>query len=197
LVALDEWVSQGIEPPPSQLPKINDGTLVSLDTYRKTFPNIPGVQTPTSFFIPFRLDPGPRWHTEGIADNVPPKAGPRYGNLVPHIDTDGNETAGIHLPDIAVPLATNVGWRLRPEGSPASGTLERWAGSRWPFSRTAEERKTKGDPRLSILERYPTKQDYLARVTECLLDLKRQRFLLDEDVTNLLQQAAGLKHWDQ
>lgn len=128
---------------------------------------------------------------------MPPNAGPRYGNLVPHVDADGNETAGIHLPDIAVPLATNAGWRLRPEGSPASGTLERWAGSRWPFPRTAEERKTKGDPRLSIMERYPTKQDYLARVTECLLDLKRRRFLLDEDVTNLLQQAADLKHWEQ
>ena len=197
LVALDEWVSQGIEPPLSQLPRIADGTLVSLDTYCKTFPGIPGVQTPKAFFVPFRLDPGPRWHTEGIADNVPPNAGPRYGNLVPHVDADGNETAGIHLPDIAVPLATNAGWRLRPEGSPASGTLERWAGSRWPFPRTAEERKTKGDPRLSIMERYPTKQDYLARVTECLLDLKRRRFLLDEDVTNLLQQAADLKHWEQ
>ena len=31
---------------------------------------------------------------------------------------------------------------------------------------------------------YPTREDYLAKVTECLLDLKRQRFLLDEDVTH-------------
>ena len=197
LVALDEWVSQGIEPPPSQLPKINDGTLVSLDTYRKTFPNIPGVQTPTSFFIPFRLDPGPRWHTKGIADNVPPKVGPRYGNLVPQVNVDGNEIAGIHLPSIAVPLATNTGWRIRPEGSPGAGTLERWAGKRWPFLHTAEERKAKSDPRLSILERYTTKEDYLAKITRCLLDLKRQRFLLDEDVVNLLQQTARQKYWDR
>jgi hypothetical protein len=197
LTALDEWVSQGTEPPPSQLPRIADGTLVSLDTYRKNFPKIPGVQTPESFFIPFRLDPGPRWHAEGIADNVPPKVGPRYGNLVPQVNDDGNELAGIHLPDIAVPLGTNVGWRLRPEGSPAAVTLERWAGSRWPFPRTAEQRKAKDDPRKSILERYPTRRDYLAKVSECLLDLKRRRFLLDEDVTNLLEQAANLKHWDK
>ncbi len=195
LTALDQWVSQGIEPPPSQLPRIADKTLVSLDTYRETFPKIPGVEEPQSFFIPFRLDPGPRWHTGGIADNVPPKVGPRYGNLVPQVNADGNETAGIHLPDIAVPLATNVGWRVRPEGSPAAGTLERWAGSRWPFPRTAEQRRAKGDPRLSILERYPTRQDYLAKVTECVLELRRRRFLLDEDVTNLMEQAAGLEYW--
>jgi hypothetical protein len=197
LTALDEWVSQGIEPPESQLPRIADGTLVSLETYRNSFPKIPGVKTPECFFIPFRLDPGPCWHTEGIADNVPPKVGPRYGNLVPQVDSDGNEIAGIHLPDIAVPLATNVGWRVRPQGSPAAGTLERWAGSQWPFQRTAEERKAKGDPRMSILERYPTKGDYLAKVAQCLLYLRRRRFLLDEDVTNLLQQATDLKHWDE
>jgi hypothetical protein len=197
LVALDEWVSQGIEPPPSQLPRIADGSLVNLDTYRTTFPKIPGVQIPESFFVPFRLDPGPRWHTEGIADNVPPKVGLRYGNLVPQVNSDGNEIAGIHLPDIAVPLATNAGWRLRPEGSPAEGTLERWAGSQWPFPHTAGERKAKGDPRLSIRERYPTKQQYLAQVTECLLDLNRRRFLLDEDVRNLLQQTVSQKYWDK
>ena len=197
LVALDQWVSHRIEPPPSQLPRIADGTLVSLDTYRKAFPRIPGVEAPESFFMPFRLDPGPRWCSEGIADNVPPKVGLRYGNLVPQVNVDGNEIAGIHLPDVAVPLATNAGWRVRPQGSPAAGTLERWAGSQWPFPRTAEQRRAKGDRRLSILERYPTRQDYLAKVAGCLLDLKRRRFLLDEDVTNLLEQAAGLEHWDQ
>ena len=197
LTALDEWVTLGIEPPPSQLPRISDGTLVDLDTYRTSFPEIPGVEPPESFFKPFCLDPGPRWHSEGIADNVPPRIGPRYGNLVPQVGSDGNELAGIHLPDVAVPLATNVGWRVRPQGSPAAGTLERWSGSRWPFPQTAEQRKAKGDPRPSILERYPTKQDYLAQVTECLLDLKRRRFLLDEDVTYLLKQAADLKHWDR
>ena len=197
LKALDEWVSQGIEPPPTQLPKIADGILVDLETYRTSFPRIPDVKTPESFFIPFRLDPGPRWHSEGIADNVPPKIGPRYGNLVPAVNKDGNELAGIHLPDITVPLATNVGWHLRGSDRPAAGTLERWAGTIWPFPRTAEERKKTGDPRLSILERYSTKQDYLAQVMKCLLELKKQRFLLDEDVTNLLQQAAQQDFWEK
>ncbi|MFC2163806.1 alpha/beta hydrolase domain-containing protein [Acidobacteriota bacterium] len=197
LVAMDLWVSQGIEPPPSRLPKIADGTLVDLKTYRERFPNIPNVQTPESFFMPFRLDPGPRWQTEGIADNVPPKFGARYGNRVPAVNEDGNELAGIQLPDVAVPIATNVGWRLRGPDRPAPGTLERWAGSAWPFPLSAEDRMNSGDPRLSILERYPTKEDYLAKVTKCLLELKRQKFLLDEDVTYLLEQASRQEFWNK
>jgi len=168
---------------------------VGLQAYHKRFPKIPGVQVPESFFMPFRLDYGPRWRTEGIVDNVPPKIGPRYGNLVPQVDQDGNELAGIHVPDVAVPLATNVGWRLRAQGSPAAGTLERWSGSQWPFGRTTEEAKETGEPRPSILERYPTKADYIAQVIWYLRQLKRRRFLLDEDVTHLLQQAENQDHW--
>ena len=116
---------------------------------------------------------------------------------MPAVNEDGNELAGIHLPDVAVPVATNVGWQLRGADRPASGTLERWAGSPWPFPRTIEDRKKKGDPRLSILERYPTKDDYLAKVAKCLLELKKQRFLLDEDVTYLLDQASRQDYWDK
>jgi hypothetical protein len=190
LTALDLWVSQGVEPPESQLPKISDGSLVSLETYRSTFPKIPWAEIPESFFNPYRLDPGPRWQTEGIADYVPPKVGPRYVCLVPQVDADGNEIAGIKLPVVAVPLVTRTGWRLRPDYMPASGTLERWAGGYWPLPRTADERKKHMDPRPSVLERYPTKADYLAKVAECLSDLNRRRFLLPEDVTILLNEAA-------
>ena len=33
-----------------------------------------------------------------------------YRTLVSKVDADGNEVAGIRLPDIAVPLATYTGW---------------------------------------------------------------------------------------
>lgn len=190
LAALDLWVSQGVEPPESKLPKISDGSLVSLETYRDRFPQIPWAETPQSFFSPYRLDPGPRWHTDGVADYVPPKVGPRYVCLVPQVDEDGNEIAGIHLPATAVPMATITGWYLRPDYMPAPGTLERWAGRSWPFPRTEEERTRHMDPRPSVLERYPNKADYLAEVAESLLELHRQRFLLPEDVTVLLNEAA-------
>ncbi|MFH1314429.1 MAG: alpha/beta hydrolase domain-containing protein [Candidatus Eisenbacteria bacterium] len=190
LTALDLWVSQGVEPPESELPKISDGSLVSLETYLSTFPEVPWAETPESFFSPYRLDPGPRWQTEGTADNVPPEVGPRYVCLVPQVNEDGNEIAGIQLPVVAVPVATRAGWYLRPDYFPAPGTLTRWSGRSWPFPRSEEEREEHKDPRPSILKRYPTKADYLAEVAECLLELHRRRFLLPEDVTILLNEAA-------
>ena len=46
---------------------------------------------------------------------VPPRVGPPYRTLVPAVDSDGNEVAGIRLSDIAVPTATFTGWNLRSE----------------------------------------------------------------------------------
>ncbi len=188
LTALDEWVSRGVAPPDSRVPRISDGTLVTLERFRAAFPAIPDVALPDSFYRPLRLDPGPRWHTEGIADNVPPKVGQPYVPLVPQVDADGNDIAGIRLPEIAVPVVTSTGWRLR---SPSySNTLGRNTGRMWPFPVTAEERERTGDPRPSIVERYPSRALYLARVADHLVELRRQRFLLDEDVAIQLDLAA-------
>ncbi len=193
LVALDQWVSHGVEPPASRIPRISDGTLVDLEAFGKTFPNIPGVLMPDSYYHPYRLDMGARWRTKGIADHAPPKAGSRFVCLIPQVDEDGNEIAGIRLPEVAVPLATYTGWSMR---SPLfSRTLKRNAGAVWSFPITAEERRKNGDPRKSILERYPDKEDYLSEVTKHLLYLRQQRFLLDEDVPMLLAEAAEQDYW--
>ena len=41
--------------------------------------------------------------------------------LVPQVDDDGNDIAGIHDPEAAVPLATTTGWNFRREaGRPKS-----------------------------------------------------------------------------
>jgi hypothetical protein len=193
LVALDLWVTRSVKPPESQIPKIADRTLVDLEAYHKVAPAIPGLQVPRSFYHPLRLDPGPRWRSEGIADLVPPKLGPRYMCLIPQVDKEGKELAGIHLPEISVPLATFMGWSLR---SPSfSHTIRRNAGKVWPLPYSEADRKKTNDPRLSILERYPTQSDYLAKVAKKILELKHQGFLLDEDVTILLNQAALQSDW--
>jgi len=193
LTALNQWVSFGTEPPESQIPRISDGTLVTLDEWKGNWPDIPGVNTPGSFYHPYRLDMGPRWESDGIADNAPPKTGQRYVCLVPQVDEDGNEIAGIRLPEVEVPLATFAGWSMR---SPFfSNTLRRNAGSVWPFPATAEEREKTADPRRSVLTRYPTKKDYMFDVTRSLLVLRARRLILDEDMDYLLKEAAEQNYW--
>jgi tetratricopeptide (TPR) repeat protein len=113
--------------------------------------------------------------------------------LIPQVDEEGREIAGIHLPEVRVPLATFMGWSLR---SPTfSHTIRRNAGTIWPLPHTEADRKRKNDPRMSILERYSAKSDYLAMVAQSILELRQKRFLLDEDVTILLNQAAQQSDW--
>ncbi|MBC8873736.1 MAG: hypothetical protein H8E44_30220 [Planctomycetes bacterium] len=196
LVAMDRWVSDFGEPPPSRYPKIGDGTLVDLATFRRQFPKIPGVGLPDAYYMPLRLDPGPRWHSEGIADNVPPKVGPAYRALVPAVDADGNELAGIRLPDVTVPLGTYTGWNLRAAEYGAGGVLAGLHGSYLTFARTADERRQSQDPRAAVIERYPTRTVYLARVTEAVLQLQQDGFLLEQDALEILDIASKRSLWD-
>ena len=105
--ALDRWVSEDIEPPPSAYPRIADGTLTPPD--RAGWPAIPGFALPQLPLRAFHLNFGPDWN-RGIVSVEPPEVGPAFTVRVPAVDADGNARAGIRLPDIAVPLATHAGW---------------------------------------------------------------------------------------
>ena len=190
LVALDQWVSSGRKPPQSRYPRIADGTLVDLETFRKAFPKIPGVDLPTGYYMPFRLDFGARWSADGIAEYVPPRVGSSYRTLVPAVDADGNELAGVRLPDVAVPLATYTGWNLRAAEYGAGGMLAPYHGSYLAFAPTRDERLKSGDPRPSAAERYPTREVYLAKTLGAVVQLREHRFLLDDDALKLLKSAA-------
>jgi hypothetical protein len=178
LVGLDRWVSGLGEPPASRYPRIDDGTLVDLATFHRQFPKIPGVKTPTAFYRPRRLDFGPRWYSDGIADVVPPKVGPPYRTLVPAVDADGNEVAGVRAAEYG-----------------AGGVLAGLYGSYHPFVPTPDERRAAGDPRPSIAERYPGRAAYLAKMTEAALHLQQEGFLLEEDVVAILRKAVI--RWDR
>ena len=158
LTALDGWVTNGEEPPASRYPRIDDGTLVGLPEFQKQFPKTPGTSLAADYYRPLRLERGPRWESERIATIVPPKVGSAYQTLIPAVDRDGNELAGIRLPDIAVPIATYMGWNLRAEQYGAGGVLSDLDGSCLEFPKTVDDRRKSGDPRPSVRERYPSRR---------------------------------------
>ena len=196
LVALDRWVSEGETPPPSRYPTFADGTLVTVEEYGEAFPAIPEVTLPEGPFAPLRLDFGPRWRSAGVADHVPPRTGPRYATRIAAADADGNDRGGIRLPAVAVPLATYTGWNLRAAEYDAEGMPGRFIGAYFPFARTEEERRQRSDPRPAIRERYPSREDYLARVRAVNAALVGEGYLLEEDAERIEAAAAEEPHWD-
>jgi hypothetical protein len=105
------------------------------------------------------------------------------------VDADGNDLAGIRLPDVAVPLATVTGWNLRHPDTGGSGQTHKTMGSTLPFAFTKQERQDTSDPRPSVEERYASKDDYLDRVEGVARDLVSEGYLLDEDVPRVGQMA--------
>ncbi len=189
LVNLDRWVTEGEGPPPSLHPRLEDGTAVPPAHTAATFQAMPGVHFPAHLRSIARLDFGPGMD-EGMATLLPPKVGKPYANLVSAVDEDGNELAGIRLPDIGVPLATYTGWNVRHPDIGGPGQTLSLIGSTIPFPATQAERKASGDPRPSIEERYPSKEDYLRRVKQAAEALVKQGHLLTEDLSTVTEQAS-------
>lgn len=191
LVALDAWIADGAEPPPSNFPTLADGTLTTLANLE--FPDIPRVSTPVHIDPVVSLDFGPKFRTEGFATIEPPQTGPTYPLRLPQVDTDGNEIAGLRSPDVAVPLASYTGWNLFDPAFGPENQLVSLQGSYIPFSATRSLREQRGDPRPAILERYANRDEYLGRLTRYSVELVDQGYLLAEDVPEIVRRAAA--HW--
>ncbi len=159
LVALDDWVVKGIAPPRSCTPTLKDGTLVEPD--KIGFPTIAGAAV-VKMTNRVRLPSGDR----------------TYRTLVCRVDQDGNEVAGIRLPDIAVPLATYTGWNEYKPPYP-KGELADRDGSRLPF------------PRERIAKLYKNRADYVAKVQAAVDALMKERFLLKEDADRYIEKARN------
>jgi hypothetical protein len=185
--AMDAWVRNGTAPPPSSYPHLANKTLVPLAGYK--FPAVPGVTKPYEANAAYRIDFGPSWQI-GILSLQPPTVGRAFPVLVPQVDRDGNELSGVHLPEIAVPLATYTPWNLRDPEIGAPRERVSFEGSYIPFAKTAAERQKSGDPRLSIAERYHGREDYLERYKNVVDELIRQRWLLPEDRAAMLERGA-------
>jgi len=201
-IALDEWSTNHRQPPKSRVPQLKDGTLVPpLPQAGTGFPSIPGVTYTGLKTTRYHFDYGLHFYDTGIATINPPVIvpipgatlpsssvttyqdnpanGPIYPSFVPKTDADGNELAGVRLPDVRVPLATYTGWALR-SGAWANDGCEA-AGQFIPFAATEAARVAAGDPRPSVEARYPSFAVYHGKVRAALNDLVKERFLLCED----------------
>jgi hypothetical protein len=188
LAHLDGWVKDGVPPPPSRYPRVDDGTLVPMIALPEKIPGFVLAKAPNA--RP-RFDYGADY-TRGIVGKVlPATLEGGYGVMVPKIDADGNEIAGLRLPDIAVPTATLTGWSVRSADAGGAGELCYLDGSSVPFARTKAERAAADDSRPSLAERYGTPADYAARVEAAASALAREGYLLDEDIPRIAARASA------
>jgi hypothetical protein len=190
--AMDRWVADGAEPPPSRYPMLADGTLTAVN--QSGWPAIPGFTRPQSPMTTYRLDFGPEW-SKGIVTKEPPGIGKAFVGRVPAVDEAGNDRAGIRLPEIAVPLATHTGWNYRKPSIGAPDRLATEIGSYLPLPLTRADRERTGDGRKSIAERYAGLEDYLGRISLAAAALVNDRFLLAEDVPALIERAKAHYEW--
>jgi Alpha/beta hydrolase domain len=91
---------------------------------------------------------------------------------------------------LQTPIGTYTGWNLGRKDRFENGMCN-LQGSFVPFASTKAERIAAGDPRLSIEERYPTKEAYLAAFRKAASDLVAQRFLLPDDADSLVKTAES------
>lgn len=192
LASMNAWISTGVAPPESLIPRVGKDQLVAPGAL--AFPKIPGVNLPKEPAYAYRLDFGPDFRSKGIEAFDPPKIGKAFPTLVPQVNSDGNETAGLRLPELAVPLATFTGWNLRDPKIGAPDEIQSMVGSFIPFARTKAEREKTGDPRPSIEERYAGREDYLNKIDAAARALVAQRLMLDQDIEKVKEKAGA--HWD-
>jgi len=192
IVALTNWITKGVEPPPSVYPRLDRGDLVRPDSRSMGFPGIPGMPLPDNMINPlFDYDFGADFKyrdLSGVMTLLPPLIKRTLPMLVPKVDADGNEMSGIASPLHQAPLGTYLGWNVTGSGF-YKGRGCGFAGGYIPFAKTKAEQLASGDPRLSIEERYGDHSRYTRAVRSAADRLLKQGFLLAEDAELLVQQA--------
>ena len=180
LVALDEWVATGRSAPDSRVPRLIDRTLVP--GAKLHFPALPGFATVAA---PNKVDP------VQAAGVHPDHMRTDYVVLVPAVDADGNDRAGLRLPDVAVPLGTHTGFNTY-KAAAISGEMCDRDGSFLPFARTPAD-KVAGDPRKALTERYGSVDRYAAQVEAAAKALVAARLLLKEDAARYVAEAKAIR----
>ncbi len=190
LINLDRWVADGVEPPPSAFPRLADGTAVTRESVLERCAALPDMTLLDIAHLPRlrRVDLGPE--TDRGIGRLPAEIGDPYPSYVSAVDADGNEVAGIRVPDISVPLATHTGWVPRHPCLGGAGQFLDMMGTTLPFAATERERRERADPRPAIDERYRDREDYVAQVRHAAQTLASAGYILAEDVDLAVDLAA-------
>ncbi len=180
LAALQDWVKDGRQPPPSQFPTLADEQLAPPDKMR--WPKQMRIEPPRFPKQAFDLDFGEEFVSRGIITVEPPRVRARFPVLVPQVDEDGIDLGGIRMPVVAVPLGAFTGWNLRHPKTGAPQQIGGTAGSFFAFDAS------------EIARRYSNKQEYLKRIDAAARELAKKRFLLEADIERVTRHAEEL--WD-
>jgi hypothetical protein len=122
------------------------------------------------------------WHADhGTSfEKQPPAIGKPFDIRVPAIDADGNEIAGIRMPEIMQPLGAYTGWNYRKPGIGAPDEMVAFTGSFFPLRKE------------DIQRRYSGKDEYVAKVGAAARSLVDRGYLLDRDVAALQDRAVRM-----
>ena len=179
LLNMLEWIEGTSMPPPSQIPRIADGTLVDRKSVIAKFKSARGIdRLPDSAALPRLnvIDLGPQ-ASQGVC-SFPAREMQGYPALVCDVGDDLNEVAGIRLPDLVVPLGIHTGWNLRHEDDGGADQLATFAG----FSLFDKK----------LISRQ-TKSEYSKRVQSMIDRLVERHFVLEED-RNLLLRGSQVRY---
>ena len=192
IAALIEWVVKGTAPPPSRYPTLADGALLPAASVAAMFPKIPGVAVPAiNAVLDYDFGAGFLYgDLSGVIARQPPAIKRVVPMVVPRVDEDGNETAGVASPLHQAPLGTYLGWNVTASGF-YKGQMCGFTGGYVPFAVTRAEREKSGDPRRSIEERYGTQEGYACAVRRAAEALVGERFLLREDADRQIAAASA------
>lgn len=192
--AMIDWVTKGTLPPPSAYPRVTDNTLVGATAAAVGWPSIPGAPSPDGVMnsaLDYDFGPDFRYNDHsGVIAKAPPPVKQVIPTLAAKLDADGNETAGVRVLQLQVPLATYTGWNPVARGILKGQECALQAGS-IPFAKTKAERLAKGDPRPSLEECYGNLLKYYSLAAEAANRLVAQRLLLPEDADRELNQLLS------
>jgi hypothetical protein len=190
--ALIDWVRSGKEPPPSCYPTLAEGDLVPISAMG--WPEIPGAPSPVRKLNPFYdYDVGATFHyndLSGVPGFLPPRIKQTLPSLVPQVDADGNETAGIPSVQLLAPLGTYTGWNVQAHGYGAGGPCG-FNGGFIPFATAKADRLAAGDPRPSLEERYRDHQGFVNAVRAAVVDHLAKGWLTERDAAHLNAEAEA------